>query len=86
VNRGTHRATLIPRFAPMLGEHFKLRGPEPHGGVAENEGGCVMRRIKLVVAVLAMLVVMVGGAVPALAQGWGDEHGQVDYYYNYYPG
>jgi hypothetical protein len=54
-----------------------------------------MRRIKLVVAVLAMLVVMVGSAVPALAQGRGDDHGnhydrgydhgQVDYN-NYYPG
>ena len=53
-----------------------------------------MRRIKLVVAVLAMLVLMVGSAVPALAQGRGDDHGnnynrdydhgQVDY--NYYPG
>ena len=33
-----------------------------------------MRRIKLVVGVLAMLVVMVGSAVPAMAQQRGD-HG-----------
>jgi hypothetical protein len=37
-----------------------------------------MRRIKLVVAVLSMLVVMVGSAVPALAQGRGDDQGQGD--------
>jgi hypothetical protein len=60
-------------------------------GVAENEGGCVMRRTKLVVAVLAMLVVMVGSAVPAMAQdlfgneqinfnNQGDDPGQDDYY------
>ena len=48
-----------------------------------------MRRIKLVVGVLAMLVVMVGSAVPAMAQQRGD-HGNRGYdygranYYNYW--
>jgi hypothetical protein len=48
-----------------------------------------MMRIRLVLAVLAMLVVMVGSAVPAMAQGRGDDanhsdrgydNGQVNYY------
>jgi glucose uptake protein GlcU len=54
-----------------------------------------MRRIKLVVGVLAMLVVMVGSAVPAMAQQRGDhgnrghdygrgyDYGRVNYY-NYW--
>jgi hypothetical protein len=40
-------------------------------GVAETKEVCVMRRIKWVVAVLAMLVVMVGSAVPAVAHDFG---------------